>query len=278
MPTIFSCPKPFSGHFAVIQKNAIRSWTLLKPCPHIILIGNEPGTAEVCRELNLMHVPDVRRNEYGTPLMSSIFEIGQKDSKGLLVYINADIILMDDFVPAVQTLAQHFNQFVAVGHRWDVGIREDLKYSLGWEKEMRELTQKSGKRRHHCAMDCFVFPKGLADGFPDFALGRPMWDNWFIYKVQQRAVPVIDFTEVVYVVHQAHDYSHYKLEGGVWGGPEAKENLKLAGGYRHAYTIRDADYRLTKDGLERNYLKYLFKSLRAMKFIFHRYICQDQRW
>ena len=41
MLTIFSCPKPFRGHFGMIQRNAIRSWTLLKPTPDVILIGDE---------------------------------------------------------------------------------------------------------------------------------------------------------------------------------------------------------------------------------------------
>lgn len=64
MLTIFSCPKPFRGHINIIQRNAIRSWTLLQARPEIILIGNEEGTAEVCKEFGLRHIPDVERNEY----------------------------------------------------------------------------------------------------------------------------------------------------------------------------------------------------------------------
>lgn len=41
--TIFAMPKPFGGHIATIQKNAIRSWARLRPA-QIILFGDEPGT------------------------------------------------------------------------------------------------------------------------------------------------------------------------------------------------------------------------------------------
>ncbi len=53
MLTIFSCHKAFHGHFNTIQRNAIKSWTLLRPKPEIFLIGDDEGTAEVCRESDL---------------------------------------------------------------------------------------------------------------------------------------------------------------------------------------------------------------------------------
>jgi hypothetical protein len=69
MLTIFACPKPFTDpHIAIIQRNAITSWTLLRPRPEIILFGDEPGVTEICKELGLRHVGEVERNEYGTPL------------------------------------------------------------------------------------------------------------------------------------------------------------------------------------------------------------------
>ena len=56
---ILSTPKAFNGLFAVIQRNAIESWTRLEPRPEIILFGRDAGTAELCDELGLRHVPDV---------------------------------------------------------------------------------------------------------------------------------------------------------------------------------------------------------------------------
>jgi len=51
--TFFSAPKPFTNpHIAMIQRNAIRSWTLLKDV-EIILLGDEIGLAEFAKEFNI---------------------------------------------------------------------------------------------------------------------------------------------------------------------------------------------------------------------------------
>ena len=47
MLTILSTPKGFAGLFAVIQRNAIESWTRLEPRPQIILFGLVPGTDSI---------------------------------------------------------------------------------------------------------------------------------------------------------------------------------------------------------------------------------------
>ena len=57
MLTILSTPKAFTGLFAVIQRNAIESWTKLEPRPEIILFGRDAGTAEICDELGLRPRP-----------------------------------------------------------------------------------------------------------------------------------------------------------------------------------------------------------------------------
>ena len=58
--TIFATPKRFQGHIGVIQRNAIASWTHLKPKPEIILFGTDEGTAEIARGFGVKarHVRD----------------------------------------------------------------------------------------------------------------------------------------------------------------------------------------------------------------------------
>jgi hypothetical protein len=73
MIALFTIPKPFRGHVAVIQRNAIQSWLQLKPACEIILFGDEEGTAEIAGEMAVRHVPEIKRNEYGTPLVNDIF-------------------------------------------------------------------------------------------------------------------------------------------------------------------------------------------------------------
>ena len=81
MLTIFTIPKAFQGHAGVIQTNAIQSWLKLRPECEIILLGDDEGTAEVAAKFGVRHIPKVERNEYGTPLVSSIFSLAQDIAK-----------------------------------------------------------------------------------------------------------------------------------------------------------------------------------------------------
>ena len=101
MITLFACPKLFHGHINIIQRNAIKSWTLLKPKPEIILLGIDKEVAEVCEEFGLIYIAGIDRNEYGTPLVNSIFQVAQERATYPIVcYINSDIILMSEFMRA----------------------------------------------------------------------------------------------------------------------------------------------------------------------------------
>ncbi len=61
MLTFFTTGKPYRGHDAIIQRNALKSWTLLHPDVEVIVFGDEYGTAEICAELGLRHEPKVER-------------------------------------------------------------------------------------------------------------------------------------------------------------------------------------------------------------------------
>src|SRR5215212_4263016 len=101
--TLFSAPKPFTNpHIAMIQRNAIKSWTLLRDV-EVILLGEEVGLAEAARELGVRHIPTVERNANDTPLISSMFRLARENSKSdTLCIINADMILMQDFLEAAR--------------------------------------------------------------------------------------------------------------------------------------------------------------------------------
>ena len=84
--TLFSAPKPFTDpHIALIQRNALHSWTLL-PDVEIILLGNEEGLAQTAQEFNVKHIPDVKCNSNGTPLISSMFELARQNSTSELLW------------------------------------------------------------------------------------------------------------------------------------------------------------------------------------------------
>jgi hypothetical protein len=256
MLTIFSCPKPFTNpHINIIQRNAIKSWTLLKPKPEIILLGNDEGVSEICREFNLIHIPEIERNEYGTPLLNSIFSEAEKAaSHQLMCYINADIILMSDFMKAIEVVINQMKPpFLLIGRRWDLEITELLSFES--EDDLRRLLREKGKLYPPTGLDYFVFTKGLFGEIPPFAIGRLVFDNWLIWRAKSKGVPVVDLTPQNPVIHQAHDYSHIKnldkgnLDKGLLVNSEIERNRKLLGKWwpMRIYTVWDSDYVL-EDG------------------------------
>ena len=84
--------------FGIIQRNALKSWTLLSPDVEVILFGDEEGAAEVSRELGIRHVPKVQRTPQGAKYLRSFFDPAQRmASYDVLCYVNCDIILTGDF-------------------------------------------------------------------------------------------------------------------------------------------------------------------------------------
>ncbi len=260
MITIFSTPKAFRGHFGIIQRNAIQSWLHIPLDCEIILLCNDEGTAEVASEFNLRHIPSVACNEYGTPFVSALFATAKKEAEfPILCYVNADIIFMNDFIPAVLQAFKYRPDSLIVGRRWDLDVHEPVDFSKEWEAELKKPLTKQGRLYSDAGIDYFVFPKELFGEIPPFLIGRPGWDNWLLYHARSKKIPIIDITKMATVVHQNHDYSHHpKGERGVWKGEEAKYNWNLLGGYSHGYTLKDANYKLTQKGLKLNLSPYYF--------------------
>jgi hypothetical protein len=255
MITIFAVPKSFSGHIATIQRNAIASWRSLLPSCQVLLFGNEDGTAQIARELGVSHVPEVRRTEFGTPLLNDVFEKAERLARHeLLCYVNCDIILMADFLESVREVYSRKRRFLMVGQCWNLDVTEilDLKRP-DWEGELRKRISERATRRPATGIDYFAFSKGFYGTLPPFALGRAYFDNWLIWKARSLRGAVVDASDGVTAVHQNHDYAH--VSGGrrwAYSGEEAMINLALAGGLRHKYLTYDANFKLVDHGLKRN--------------------------
>jgi hypothetical protein len=244
--TLFSAPKPFTNpHIAMIQRNAIKSWTLL-PDVEVILLGEETGLAEAAKELGVKHIPAVARNESGTPLISSMFQLARENSNSeLLCIINADMVLMPDFVEAAKQVKSQRSNFVLLSQRWDLDITSPLDFSGDWVHSLRSMVNGQGQLHRPAGSDFFLFPKSCYQDIPAFIIGRAGWDNWMIYNARKEGWPVIDCTPSVMIVHQNHDYSH--LPGGKshYEHPDTNENIRLAGGQANIrYTILDSTHQL----------------------------------
>lgn len=252
MLTFFTTAKPFRGHNGVIQRNALKSWTLLHPDVEVILFGNEEGTVEVSDDLGLRHAQHVERNEFGTKRLDYMFCRAQAMARhDLLCYINCDILLMGDFCDAVTRVRDKHSQFMIVGRRWDVEITLPLSFgNKEWESLLRWQVLRGGRRHGPEWIDYFVFSRGLyGEGMPPFVVGRVFWDNWLAWRALASSHPVIDASKAVLAVHQNHDYSyHPQGKLGVFHGIEAARNYELAGGWRHLRTIADATEVLGRGG------------------------------
>ena len=270
MLTIFSTAKPFKGHAAIIQRNAITSWTLLHPRPEIVLFGDEEGAAEICRELKLRHIPNVALNEFGTPLLNDLFENAQRlATHDLLCYVNADIILMSDFLPAIARVSQSFEHYLMIGHRWDVAIGRPLGFrEPHWEEHLRKVTERAGQLTALEVSDYFAFRKGMFTDIVPFAIGRGHWDRWLIWFARCHHAAIVDASPAVTVVHQWHDYSHVSGGGQVF--PENEEwqrNQRLLGGWNALDSIAFATHYLTPHGLRRAWVRpHLARLKRRLRY------------
>jgi hypothetical protein len=239
----------------MIQRNAIKSWILL-PDVDVILLGEEIGLPEAAREFRVKHISNVERNESGTPLISSMFQLtrdaSQRSNSELLCIINTDMILMPDFVEAAKQAVKLKDKFVLLSQRWDLDVTQSIDFTEGWENRLRSTVGDQGSLHRPAGSDFFLFPKSCYMDIPNFTIGRAGWDNWMIYKARKENWSVIDCTPSVMIVHQNHDYSH--LPGGEphYEHPETNENIRLAGGQANVrYTILDSTHQLVSGKLAR---------------------------
>ncbi len=257
--TLFSAPKAFSDpQTAVSQRNAICSWKLL-PDVDVLLLGEEDGLAKAAREIGVRHSAEVAFNPKGVPLISSMVRLARQSSGSpFLCIINADIILMADFVTAARRVADLSSgkllssSYVLLGRRWDLDVKAPIEFTDDWEARLRQEIGWSGRLHRPTGSDFFLFPRDCYADVPDFAIGRAGWDNWMIYKARSEGWPVIDGTPSMTVVHQSHDYRHLPGARPHYDHPETRLNTQLAGGQAATrYTVLDATHVLVNGRLRR---------------------------
>ena len=125
----------------MIQRNALKSWTLAAPKAEVILFGAEKGAAETARELGIRRVAEVARvgeevfknagfqgprsrtlreevvsRNPGPKVVRSFFDVAQRMARHELVcYANCDIVLSRDFLHAVNAADALHGRFLMVG-------------------------------------------------------------------------------------------------------------------------------------------------------------------
>jgi hypothetical protein len=266
--TVFSAPKPFlDPHIKIIQRNAVRSWKELGFDVEVILIGDDPGIREAALDLDVNHIPGVEVNQLGTPLINSIFSLARKASTSeLLLYINADIILMPGAMQVIMDVHQKKKEFLLVGRRWDLDISGEITFANNWSDRIKGRIEEDGRLQTPHAMDYFIFPRHLYQEIPPFAVGRAGWDNWMVYHGIKQAWPVIDATAPLLIVHQNHDYAHLPDGAPHYNLEESHKNVSLAGGIRNTYDLVDVPWYLKNGRILRKKISFV-RFLRKMERI-----------
>ena len=208
--TLFTTAKPFKGLHAVIQRNAVANWLAIAPRPEVLLIGDDEGTADVAAELGVIHVASPPSNEFGTPLVSGLFERAHDLAHGsVLVFLNADILLPPKWAEAIQVVADRYERFLVVGRRLDVAVTEPINFSdPSWASELEAKAAKDGRERGDLCIDWFAFSPSL------FAISRPLPSGGHVttlgsYRdIGAERATVVDASAFARVLHQDHDYGH----------------------------------------------------------------------
>lgn len=256
MLTLFTAPKPFTNsHIATIQRNALRSWLALGSEVEVVLLGKDQGVAEVASEFQVKHISEIKTNTLGTPLISSLFDAARTlNDSPLLAYVNTDIILFEDFLSSSELVSNTVAKFLLVGQRWDLDVIQPLEIRDGWQAKLKEECFKHGSLHKPMGSDYFIYPRECFQHIPDFAVGRAGWDNWMIYESRRRGWKTIDATQDIMIIHQNHDYSHLPNGQPHYRLPETSDNVRMAGGKRAIFHLRDANYLLNGGKIKKNKL------------------------
>ncbi len=269
MLTFFTTAKAFRGHSTVIQRNALKSWTLLHPGVEVILFGDDEGAAGTARELRIRHEPRVERSQGGLNRLDYMLAAAEANARhDILCYINCDILLMEDFCHALGHVQAAHSQFLMIGRRWDTEISEPVDFARpDWQAQLRRTVAERGKQRTPEWIDYFAFTRGLyGSSLPPFVIGRAHFDHWLLWKALDLKQPVVDVSAVVMAVHQNHDYSHHPLgRPGTLYDSEARRNHQLAGGWKHLRTIADATEVLCETGLQPNRARHFATAKRHLR-------------
>lgn len=200
----FTIPRAFQGTAVTDQRNAILSWKLAG-AKEVVLWGNDAGVGLAAQVLLCKHSMQVRRTANGTPTIDVPFA-GMRAAfpQALLLYANCDIVFLSGILRLAEICSAAFPTFLATGRRWNApglaGKTIDFEVE-GWHQQAWADAQVGGAYHRHSGEDWFLFPAGLYQEVPPFAIGRSAWDNWLLLDAQRRGVPTVDATEVVRVLH-----------------------------------------------------------------------------
>ncbi len=264
MITIVTTFKAFKDQDETNQLNALSSWRALGRDVEIIAFGESPGLQEHIESFGIRQIEVPFSNE-GLPRIDAILTHASAHARHeLIVYVNGDVILFDDFVAALASIP--LPRFLMVGQRTDLDIGCRLRFSPATEREKtRAALTRGGDLHRPAGIDYFAFRRGSLPPLPPLYAGAAGWDNITIYLCRKHKIPVIDATLDAVVFHPNHHYR--KLLNGktvAFSGASAHANMsRLPTGVPRFYTT-DASFWLDSGRLRsawsspRHFSRYVY--------------------
>ena len=183
----------------------------------------------------------------------------------LRCFVNADIILLDDFAPALARVSQSDILRLMIGETVDLPVNDELAldqpevrdliarraHAEGRSRGRLQSTTSSSRRASsiRCRHSRSVEPASTT-GSSGAVAQRGASDR----RAARRSWPFISTTTTP--MSGGHDEAHH--------GPEAERNRSLAGGSRHLYTIHDASHRLDRGSARAAQHRRLLRAARPL--------------
>eukprot|EP00123_Amoebidium_parasiticum_P010219 comp19964_c1_seq1/m.24331 comp19964_c1_seq1/g.24331 ORF comp19964_c1_seq1/g.24331 comp19964_c1_seq1/m.24331 type:complete len:614 (-) comp19964_c1_seq1:338-2179(-) len=183
--------------------NSIQSWRLLQPSPEIFVFTDSNGRslrekidAEAVRVFG-----DVPKNEYGSLIVSDIFNRASKSaSSRVLVYASYSVLLGTTLTEAVHAVdSREKGYFLVVGRRCLLPSKGLVNLDIS-----AFFVQTPSKCEPDASLhlDYLVFTKGLWPKVPDFALVGNLWQRYLVHQVLINEQFVAEASAVVKAINQ----------------------------------------------------------------------------
>ena len=247
MLTIFSWPGSFTGGpLEMIQRSAIESWLKLEIKPRVVMLGNEKGVTEFCREKGLEQYATTKtaKDKKGSTAEMFRWELKNADKTKLYVYIKPNLLLNDDFSETARFLDQSITcSFLATGRVKAMELTQKLSSKKDFHEAQCLISGKEDEPPE--VLDYFFFVPGTLPALPDFSMDGP-WEQWLIWATITARIPVIDLSGRTTVIRLDDGEGEQRVKK-----PTAAE-IKLAGGEEHFGNLLDADYIFQNGELVKN--------------------------
>ena len=251
--TICCTPKRFDGQFRRIQLNAFRSWAALDPRPFVMVFGSESGTREVCEEFGFTHFPEVKTSPSGIPYLDDLLTKARAECvTSHLGYVNADIILLSDFVSVFRECIGLSRDAAFACSPINFRLERDLDTAEPlWEELLRQETVSSEAVPTTVGADVFVLPLDSLTKVPQLAIGAYWFDFWFLWRIAFSRGPGIDTTPALLAIHQDHSESSHTHASNRISTFDSDQNARFLRWWQRLCWRVDLPYEMTSQGVIR---------------------------